>query len=92
MLSLICFLVILNHSYRSLSSYKKAIEKGASRLIIAHNHPSGDTIPSDADISLTKTLLEGGKILNIPILDHIIVSKGTFESIRQTSNHLWNSE
>ncbi|NEQ50323.1 MAG: DNA repair protein RadC [Leptolyngbya sp. SIO3F4] len=72
--------------------FKKAIEKGANRLIIAHNHPSGDTNPSDADISLTKTLLDGGKILNIPILDHIIVSKGTFESIRQTNSHLWNSD
>ena len=71
--------------------FGKALEKGASRLVIAHNHPSGDTTPSQADISLTETLLKGGKILNIPILDHIIVAKGEFVSLRQTNGYLWNS-
>ena len=72
--------------------FGKAIENGASRLVIAHNHPSGDTTPSEADISLTETLLKGGKILNIPILDHIVVSKGDFVSLRQTNGYLWENQ
>lgn len=70
--------------------FGKAIENGASRLIVAHNHPSGDLTPSEADINLTRTLLQGGKILNIPILDHIIISKGDFVSVRQTDGYLWD--
>jgi DNA repair protein RadC len=46
--------------------------EGSDSIIIAHNHPSGDITPSDADIKLTQTLLKAGKLLLIPLLDHII--------------------
>lgn len=54
--------------------YKYALESLASSIVLAHNHPSGNLQPSQADISLTKKLVEAGKSLDIKVLDHIIVS------------------
>ena len=54
--------------------FRSAIFKGVACLIFCHNHPSGEAEPSDQDIIVTKTLKEGGKILGIKILDHIIIS------------------
>jgi DNA repair protein RadC len=51
-----------------------AIKAGATGLIVAHNHPSGNLIASQSDIELTKRLREAGKILEIQLLDHIIVT------------------
>lgn len=53
--------------------FKPAIIIGASSIILCHNHPSGDTMPSNEDITVTRKLIEGGKILNIEILDHVII-------------------
>lgn len=56
-----------------------AIKAAACGMILAHNHPSGNLQPSQADIDLTKKLKEGGKLLEIQILDHIILtSEGYF--------------
>ena len=57
--------------------YRRAIKSGASALIIGHNHPSGDCEPSEDDISLTRRLMEAGKIIGIEILDHIIIGNTT---------------
>ena len=53
--------------------FKRALLLNAASIILAHNHPSGDTTPSREDINITKRLVEGGKILGIEVLDHIIV-------------------
>ena len=53
--------------------FKEALQNNASSIILAHNHPSGNKRPSDADKSLTSKLVEAGKHLDIRILDHIIV-------------------
>ena len=53
--------------------FKEALQHNASSIILAHNHPSGNKRPSDADKSLTSKLVEAGKHLDIRILDHIIV-------------------
>lgn len=53
--------------------FKSAIEHLATGIILAHNHPSGQLRPSDADIQLTKNVKEAGKILTIDLLDHIII-------------------
>ena len=53
--------------------YKKALENNAASIILCHNHPSGNVKPSDADIKLTKKLRDAGKLLDLPILDHIII-------------------
>ncbi len=54
--------------------FNKALECTASGIILCHNHPSGNLQPSDADLSLTRKLKEGGKLLDFQILDHIIIA------------------
>lgn len=61
--------------------FRPAIEYSASAVILAHNHPSGIAKPSQADITITKQLLEAGNILGIDLLDHIIITKNKFVSI-----------
>jgi DNA repair protein RadC len=54
--------------------FQAAINANASSIIVAHNHPSGNLKPSEADIKITNTIKEGGKILDIALLDHLIVT------------------
>ena len=49
-----------------------------SAIILVHNHPSGNTIPSENDISITKKIIEAGKLFDIAILDHVIVGIGYY--------------
>ena len=60
-----------------------ALKREASNIIIAHNHPSGDPKPSQADFQLTQTLQHVGYTLRIRLLDHIIIAEDTFYSFRQ---------
>jgi DNA repair protein RadC len=60
--------------------FKIALEHGASAIIIIHNHPSGNTKPSEADIRLTKKLKEAGLLLEIPVLDHLIFTDNGYLS------------
>lgn len=60
--------------------FKMAIDKLASSIILCHNHPSGNLKPSDADIQLTKKLKEAGRILDLPVLDHLIFADNTYFS------------
>src|SRR5215469_928123 len=57
--------------------FKKAIEAGASAIVLVHNHPSGDPSPSDADIKTTRDLIRAGKLLKIEVLDHVIIGRPT---------------
>jgi DNA repair protein RadC len=59
---------------------KMAIEKHATALIFAHNHPSGNLDASDADRKITKQLKEAGAIMDIPLLDHLIITQGGYFS------------
>ncbi len=59
---------------------KKAIEKLASSLILCHNHPSGTIQASNADISITKKIIDAAKIMDITVLDHIIITQDSFLS------------
>ena len=68
--------------------FGEVIRQGASRVIISHNHPSGNVEPSPEDINLTKQLLAGAQFLAIPLLDHIIIGNGEHSSLRQITN-LW---
>ncbi|WP_443018971.1 JAB domain-containing protein [Sphingomonas sp.] len=61
----------------------RAIELGASRIVLAHNHPSGDLTPSPADIEVTLLLANVGRLLGIRLLDHLIVSSAGVSSLRQ---------
>ena len=60
--------------------YKIALEHLASSIILVHNHPSGNLKPSEADMKLTKKLTESGKMLDLPVLDHIIFVNNGFYS------------
>ena len=60
--------------------FNKALEQLASSVILCHNHPSGNTKPSDADINLTRRLKEAGSFLEIPVLDHLIFTENAFFS------------
>jgi len=60
--------------------FKRAIEALASAMILCHNHPSGNLKPSNADIQLTKKLKEAGKMLDIPVLDHLIIGEKDYFS------------
>ena len=62
---------------------EKALQKKASALILAHNHPSGHVRPSDADIRLTRTIQETARALDILIHDHIIIGENRFFSFRE---------
>ena len=57
-----------------------ALESLASGIILAHNHPSGNLKPSNSDIRLTKKIVDAGKIMEVPILDHIIVGDNDYFS------------
>ena len=60
--------------------FKKAIEAGAVAMVLAHNHPSGTLQPSVQDKSLTHKLIEAGKLLDIKVLDHLIITQQSFYS------------
>lgn len=59
-----------------------AIRSLAAAIIVAHNHPSGDPEPSAEDLEVTRRLSESGKLLGIPLLDHVVIGQGVFVSIR----------
>lgn len=60
--------------------FAAALTSAASALILAHNHPSGNLKPSNADIALTRKLKAGGELLDIPVLDHLIVTSEGYVS------------
>jgi len=59
--------------------FKVAIAANAAAVVLAHNHPSGDPTPSDADIKVTRDLIRAGQLLKIEVLDHIIMGRATHE-------------
>ncbi len=63
-------------------TFKAAIRESAAAVIFVHNHPSGDTRPSQEDILLTRRLVQAGEVLGIQVLDHIIVGDGGHFSFR----------
>jgi DNA repair protein RadC len=62
--------------------FKSAIAANASALVIVHNHPSGDPMPSDTDIKVTRDLIRAGQLLKIDVLDHVILGRRTEERPR----------
>lgn len=68
--------------------FRETVRQGSTKLIIAHNHPSGNLEPSPEDICLTEQLLKGAQCLEIPLLDHLILGNGNYCSLRQETD-LW---
>ncbi|MBL4739621.1 MAG: DNA repair protein RadC [Sneathiella sp.] len=61
---------------------KRALELGATSVILVHNHPSGDTTPSKADISMTNEIVAAAAVLGIRVLDHLVVSANESTSLK----------
>ena len=59
--------------------FRKAIAANAAAVVLAHNHPSGDPAPSEADIKVTRDLIRAGQLLKIEVLDHVIIGRATPE-------------
>jgi DNA repair protein RadC len=60
-----------------------AVRASAVAMIVAHNHPSGDPSPSPCDVTLTRQIVEAGKLLDIDVLDHLVVSKSRYVSMKE---------
>ena len=63
--------------------FAMALQTGASGIILSHNHPSGERNPSNADISLTKELTSFGKMINLNIMDHLIITDKGYVSFQE---------
>ena len=63
---------------------KRALELGASAIVLVHNHPSGDPTPSMADVEITKKVIDAGQRLGVLVHDHIIVGRKGHTSFRQS--------
>lgn len=63
--------------------FRRALQLGAAGLILVHNHPSGDSTPSDLDKRMTKKVRDGGELLGLPLLDHIVIGAGNHTSIME---------
>jgi len=63
--------------------FRPAILENCSRVLLAHNHPSGDPTPSKADITVTKAILAAGEVIGIKLIDHIIIGQPEAMSFRE---------
>jgi DNA repair protein RadC len=62
--------------------YRDAVRRCAAAVVVAHNHPSGDPSPSGEDLRITSELAEAGRLLDIELLDHLIIGRGRWASLR----------
>jgi DNA repair protein RadC len=63
--------------------FRIAIIMAAAAIVLMHNHPSGDSQPSEADIKVTRDLIRGGQLLKVDVLDHVIMGNGSRCSLRE---------
>lgn len=75
----------LNSSCLTLKEFlKEPIKQMSASIILVHNHPSGDTFPSTADLTITSKIVENARVFDIDLKDHIIIGKTGYTSIRET--------
>jgi len=63
--------------------FREAVRRNAAAVVLVHNHPSGDPAPSTEDVEITRRLVSAGKLLGISVLDHLVVAKGGYVSLRE---------
>lgn len=72
-----------NSQVRVGELFKAAIRANAVCIIIVHNHPSGDPTPSPEDVSITRAIVQAGKMLDIDVLDHLVIGRGKWVSLKE---------
>jgi DNA repair protein RadC len=63
--------------------FKPAIRRNAAALLVVHNHPSGDPTPSPDDVAITRAVVQAGKLLDVDVLDHLVIGRGRFVSLKE---------
>lgn len=63
--------------------FANPVRRGAASVILVHNHPSGDPSPSEEDVKVTRELADAGRLLGIPVMDHVIIGDGEYVSLKQ---------
>ncbi len=63
--------------------FRAAIHKNAAGILLIHNHPSGDPSPSPEDVTLTRAVVNAGKLLDIDVLDHVVIGQGKYVSLKE---------
>ena len=63
--------------------FREAVRANCAAIIVAHNHPSGDPSPSPEDVAITKDIVAAGKLLSIDVLDHLVIGRQRFVSLKE---------
>ncbi len=63
--------------------FRSAVRRNAAAIIVVHNHPSGDPTPSPDDVALTRAIVQAGKLLDIDVLDHLVIGRGKWVSLKE---------
>jgi DNA repair protein RadC len=63
--------------------FRLAVMTAANGIVLMHNHPSGESSPSEADIKVTRDLIRGGQLLKIEVIDHVVMGNGNRSSLRE---------
>ncbi|MFZ3071536.1 MAG: DNA repair protein RadC [Anaerolineaceae bacterium] len=76
-------------SVRVSEIFTKAIRNGAYGIVLVHNHPSGEADESPEDVNLTRAVVQAGTLLDVKVLDHIIIGRDNFVSLKKNHPNLW---
>ncbi len=68
---------------RSAEVFREAVRQNCPAIIVVHNHPSGDPAPSEEDVAVTRELVAAGKMLDIDVLDHVVIGRHSFASLKE---------
>ena len=79
----VCTGSVSSAAARMAEIFRQAVRENVSSLVLAHNHPSGDPTPSQDDLRITEQAIEAGRHLDIQVLDHVIIGRGCFKSLRR---------
>jgi DNA repair protein RadC len=63
--------------------FKSAVRRNAAAILVIHNHPSGDPTPSPDDVGLTRNIVQAGKLLDVEVLDHLVIGRGRYVSLKE---------
>jgi DNA repair protein RadC len=63
--------------------FRFALKENCAAVIVAHNHPSGDPTPSPEDVLVTRRIVEAGQLLDVEVLDHLVIGRGRFVSLKE---------